>query len=472
MLCIPYTHSTNRRDLMDDTWVGKRVLVMGLGRFGGGVGVCRFLADRGAGVTVTDTAGETKLADSLAQLADLRIDFRLGGHNQNDFADADLIVVNPAVPRNSPWLDVAREHDVPLASEMNLFFERCPARIVGITGSNGKSTTAAMTHHILQGAADAGRLPGRMWLGGNIGRESLLCRLDEISSNDIVVLELSSFQLYDLGRINRSPHVAVVTNLSPNHLDWHGTMEAYAAAKQNILRYQNSDDIAILNRLDPSLSDWAELAGGLVRWYPQPDEQLIQLSVPGHHNQINASAALAAAMAVGVDADTARLALAEYTSLPHRLELVGTIAGVRYYNDSIATTPESTIAALDAFPEKKVMILGGYDKKISFATLVERMVGGEDVVDSILLGQVRDELARLIKEQTTHKRPAQKGPTLPACHKVATLGDAVKLAQKKAQSGMIVLLSPACASYDMFRNFQDRGDQFRQLVESMSPVSG
>jgi UDP-N-acetylmuramoylalanine--D-glutamate ligase len=320
-----------------------------------------------------------------------------------------------------------------------------------------------MTYAALNtGAGHKAQKPyNQVWMGGNIGKENLLCKVDQIKPNDIVVLELSSFQLFDLGQIQRSPHIAIVTNITPNHLDWHGTMEEYVRAKQNILRFQTSDDFAILNHLDPHLAQWHQHTPAQIRWYPPEPMETIKLTVPGTHNQINAAAALAAGEIFGVDKNNALEALQNYQPLPHRLELVREFLGTRYYNDSIATTPESVMVAIDSIPEKKVLILGGYDKKISFDQLIEKIVGSVEAV--ILIGQVREKLAHQINQQKELKQAK-----LPLCELAQTLEQAVTLARKYAQPGSAVLLSPACASYDMFKNFQHRGDLFRQCVENLA----
>ncbi|MBN1845301.1 MAG: UDP-N-acetylmuramoyl-L-alanine--D-glutamate ligase [Sedimentisphaerales bacterium] len=470
-----------------DYWQARRVLVMGLGSFGGGIGVTRFLAGRGAQVTVTDQRSRQELAESLDRLGDCPVAYHLGGHDSQDFTRArtDVVVVNPAVKRDNPYLCQARGEGLVLTSEMNLFFELCPATIVGVTGSNGKSTTAAMTAAVLAagsgegadiragdgtGVPAAGRREDRnvggyrrVWLGGNIGGENLLCRLDGIAADDVVVLELSSFQLEDLGRIERSPQVAVVTNIAPNHLDWHGDMDAYVRAKQNILRFQASQDYAVLNRQDPMLTGWSEITRAKVHGYPQEDLVDFSLQVPGRHNQLNAAAAWTVGGLFGVADQTARRALADYRALPHRLERVGRRDGVTYYNDSIATTPESVMAALDSFAEPKVLILGGYDKKISFRELAERIVACRSVAYVLLLGQVRDILAA----ELDRARQAA-GSSQPQYEKVDDLARAVEMARRRASVGSVVLLSPACASYDMFRNFQQRGDLFRRLVQAFA----
>lgn len=439
-----------------ENWADKKVLVMGLGRFGGGVGVCRFLAERGARITVTDLAGEDELAESVEQLRGLPITFHLGGHQEGDFTNSDLIIVNPAVRRNSPWLKLATENNVPLTSEMNLFFEYCPTPIVGITGSNGKSTTTAMIGEVLKTAY-------RVWVGGNIGQGSLLAKVDRIRRDDVVVLELSSFQLYDLAQLERSPHVAAVTNIAPNHLDWHGTMDEYVWAKKNVFRFQTRDDYLVLNREDEELVKWDKMSQSKVIWFPQRNTEWIELKMPGRHNQMNASAALAVGEIYGVKQEIARDVLCGFPGLPHRLEMVREFEGVRYYNDSISTTPESTIAAIEAFEENKVLILGGYDKKIPFDQLVRKIVGSVEAV--VLLGQVRDTLAEMIE-----KEKQSRNEKLPTCEKADDFDKAVALARELARPGMVILLSPACASYDMFRNFQQRGERFRQLVDSIGSL--
>ena len=264
---------------------GRRVTIMGLGHFGGGVAAARWLARQGAIVTVTDMADENALADSLASLADMPIAaMHLGRHCEEDFQDADLVVVNPAVQPNSPWLQVARQSGARLRTEIELFIEACPGQIVGVTGSNGKSTTAAMIASILcvqwgqshcrgeqslsqgnvAGTAKIGTVPcggHRVFLGGNIGG-SLLEQLPEIGPSDWVVLELSSFQLWHFSPKARMPHVAVVTGCTPNHLDWHETFDHYAAAKQRILIGQTTNDIAILNTQDPEVASWSQFVRG------------------------------------------------------------------------------------------------------------------------------------------------------------------------------------------------------------------
>lgn len=461
-----------------------RVLVMGLGRFGGGVGVSRWLAEQGARVTVTDLASREDLDASLKALEGLPITFRLGGHDVANLDGCDLLVVNPAVDKaKSEFFAEARRRGVPWSSEMNLFLERCPATLVGITGSVGKSTTTAMLGTILDGVleqagekmpADERRLAGtwpprRVWVGGNIGK-SLLSLLTEMDPRDVVVLELSSFQLEDAAAVGVSPHIAVVTNFRPNHLDRHGTMEAYAAAKRNILACQRAGDTAIL----PSL---AALSGysfdprpevravrfdidddGAVLWSiegTQVKTARLSLAVPGRHNALNAAAALAAAEALGAPLDAAIAAAGNYRGLPHRLEFVREFAGVRYYNDSKATTPEAAITALRAFEQPAVILCGGYDKGLSFDELGRELAARARAV--ICYGDTRDQIFMAVRRA----RGERDQPSLKTVH---DFRGGVNLARRLSRPGDVVVLSPACASYDMFKNYEQRGDMFRRIV--------
>jgi UDP-N-acetylmuramoylalanine--D-glutamate ligase len=425
---------------------GKRVTVVGLGRFGGGVGVTRWLCGQGAGVTVSDLAGADDLAESIQALEGLKLALHLGGHAREDFLRADLLVVNPAVPRNMPLLLEAREARVPRTSEINLFLQRCPAAVVGVTGSVGKSTTTAMIGAILQKRLVA-------HVGGNIGR-SLLEELPRIRPEHVVVLELSSFQLEDTPIIGVSPHVAVVTNLAPNHLDRHETMEAYEAAKKNIFAFQEPCDVLILNAADTIVSAWAAEARCRVEMF-DPAAEPFELAVPGAHNQANAQAAWTASSQFGIDRATAAEALAAFPGLPHRLEFVAERRGVRYFNDSKCTTPSGAIVALEAFPPRKaVIIVGGYDKHVRFDELGEALAARAKAI--VAMGATREAvIAAVSPHQTKGLPPIERADDLPA---------AVSAARKRAVSGDVILLSPACASFDMFTNYEHRGQAFVELV--------
>lgn len=451
---------------------GKRVIVMGLGLFGGGVAVTRFLARHGARVTVTDLKSESKLAVSLEKLRGVDVRFVLGRHVDSDFTDTDLVIVNPAVPRDSPYLKLAREHGVPFETETNLFFKLCPAPIIGVTGSNGKTTTTTLIGEMLR---DLGL---RVYVGGNIGAP-LIERVEEMAAESFVVLELSSFQLEDLRAIKRSPHISVVTNISPNHLDRHKTMENYIAAKRAIVDYQRDGDIFVVNARDDRLASWAEAArahvlrfssqdrvregtyldGSTLRFRIGYDKGKIcdrdDILLPGIFNVENFLAASAAALALGVRTETIRRVARTFRGVTHRLELFHEEGGVRYYNDSIATTPESTIAALDALEGPIILIAGGYDKKVPLSALARKIADRCKAV--ILVGTIGPQIAAELRrcENADALRVFEEGTDFEAA-----AGRATSL----AEPGGCVLLSPATASYDMFANFEERGDTFKRLV--------
>ncbi len=427
----------------------KRITVLGLGRFGGGVGVVKWLCSQGARVTVSDLAPAEKLADSVAQLDGLDVTLHLGGQIAEDFTSPDLIVVSPAVPAGAEPLRLAAEAGVPRTTEINLFIARCRAKIVGITGTVGKSTTTAMIGEVL-----ATRMPTHV--GGNIGR-SLLGDLDRIQPDHAVVLELSSFQLDELPEIGISPQVALVTNLVPNHLDRHGTIDAYARAKKNIFRYQKPGDVLILNAADEQTRSWGKAAPDGVRVeYFDPAGQPFDLSVVGTHNQANAQAAWAVARQFGVGRAEASRALKAFAGLEHRLQFVAEIDGVRFFNDSKCTTPEGAIVAMESFPPRSaVMIIGGYDKQVSFDALGAALSARAKAVVTIgaTAGAIRDAIAA-----------AEPGDAAPAVLAAESIEQAVKLARDAARAGDAVVLSPACASYDMFLNYEQRGQRFVELV--------
>jgi len=431
---------------------GKRVTVMGLGHFGGGVAAARWLARRGARVTVTDRAEETALADSLAALRDVPIDtLALGGHREEHFRRADLVVVNPAVRPGNPWVRIAEEAGAWVTSEIELLLTQCPAPVVGVTGTNGKSTTAAMIAAMLR---VAGR---RVWLGGNIG-VSLLEQLDAMRGDDRVVLELSSFQLARLGPAVSMPEVAVVTGCSPNHLDWHPDYAHYIAAKQRILTGQSTDSAAILNTSDAEVSTWRPTVRG--RLVPCAlAEEVPPLSVPGKHNRTNAACAMAAAMAAGCPPAAARRALASFRPLPGRLEQIAEIAGRCIYNDTAATTPESTIAALETMDDPLWLLAGGADKGVPFDRLAETIARRCRGV--AFFGSVGDRLLESLAATEAH---------LPATG-VETMSESLDWCWRRSDPGHAILLSPACASTDQFRNYRDRGEKFAAMVGRLSPVA-
>jgi len=461
-------------------FAGKKVLVMGLGRFGGGVDVAEFAANVGAKVIITDLASAEQLSDSIKKLEKFPdIEFHLGSHNASDFEQADIIVANPAVALDNEFLELAHRTNKFITSQISIFFELCPAPIIGITGANGKSTTAALTAHLLRSAKPITnyQLPitnyQNVWISGNIGNEPLLTVLDQISPNDLVVLELSSFQLEQLAQIQKAPKVALLTNLTPNHLDRYGTFADYCSAKENIFKFQKPDRnypaVSIFNAEDKIGAEWFEKykedAGRICSKFSTEDvseEIRKSFSLPGRVNLSNLAAAVAVAGHFGIDDDRIKSSLPEFKPLPHRLELVTEINGVCWYNDSKATTPESVIAALEAFDQPRIIIAGGYDKNLPFDELGEKIA--RNAKAAILLGQTAQKIAEAIEK----KLATEVTGRAIKIEIVDSLSAAVDLANRLAETGDVVLLSPACASYDMFDNFQHRGREFCKLVRQVS----
>ena len=448
---------------------------MGLGMFGGGVGVAQFLARQGACVTVTDLKSASELAQSIHELKALPITYKLGGHYEEDFIRADMVVVNPAIPKDSKFIHLAKANNVQTDTEINIFFKLCPAPIIGITGSNGKSTTTTLTGKILQ------QTPRKTWIGGNIGK-SLLAHLDEMKSSDIVVLELSSFQLEGLRNIKKSPYISVVTNLSPNHLDRHSDMNDYIHAKKGIIAHQNPEDYTILNYDDPELRKWENECTGRVLWYSAKHAAtngvfvknndivlslngqkiaipcISKIKIPGIHNLQNILAASCAAYLAGARESHIEQIVTTFSGLEHRLEFVREVKGARYYNDSKATTPESAIAAITAFKKPAILIAGGYDKRSNFEDFAD--VCARHTKAIVLIGKTAEKIHELILAKKGNKET-------PSIFIQKTFEDAFRQANALAKAGDVILLSPACASYDMFLNYEERGKKFKDMVQAL-----
>lgn len=454
---------------------GKRVTVIGLGREG--TALTRFLVARGAQVTVSDAKTEAELGPYLEQIRGLPVALSLGANRVEDAVQADLLCVSPGVPKDLPALQSARSQSIPITSETALFFALCPAPIVGVTGSAGKSTTTALLGEIFR---EAGH---QTYVGGNIG-VPLIERLAEITPECWVVLELSSFQLELLGQ---SPKVAIITNISPDHLDMHPSLEAYIEAKKNIVRFQGADDVALLNRDDRLLRQMAQACSGRVVWFgrgeagaaegvfwdsksivaslsgkTEPLMPTSEVRLPGQHNLSNVCAAGAAALACGMGTPAIRRAVANFRGLEHRLELVAEKGGVRYYDDSIATTPARTVAGLRAFGEPVVLLAGGRGKNLSFTELAPTV--WERCRCVVLFGEAAPELQRALSPPVLPEGHLAQQPLL---LRARSFGEAVALAQGAARPGDVVLLSPACTSFDLFSDYQERGREFQRLVRGL-----
>jgi UDP-N-acetylmuramoylalanine--D-glutamate ligase len=470
------------------------VTVVGLGREG--LAVTRVLAQEGAHVTVSDARDAAALAPQLAALADLDVRLSLGDHRPEEVLACDLLVLSPGVDKRAPLVQQALDRGIRVSSETELFLERCSAPVVGITGSAGKTTTTTLAAAMLRhGQARP------VFVGGNIG-QPLLQRLGEISSDAWVVLELSSFQLEWL---RMSPLIAAVTNITPNHLDRHETMDAYIAAKAHIVAHQGADAVAVLNRDDPASAGLARHTPARVLFFSLigrkldgdqapvdgaflDGERLVligdgqravlceagELRVPGRHNVANALAAACLAHACGVGSHAIGEAIRRFRGVPHRLQLVGEIGDVRFYDDSIATSPARTLAALAALERPVVVILGGRDKHLPWDDLA-RVLAGDRCADRgaavigcrgvVLIGEaaplVRGALeAALAASRAGPARLLQREMIVDE----ATMAGAVARAAHLARPGDAVVLAPGCASYDMYRDYEERGDDFAREV--------
>ncbi len=465
---------------------GLGVLVVGLGRFGGGVGVTRWLARQGAIVTVTDQVGGEELAESVEAVADLEIDLHLGGHDLRDLDTTELVVINPAVSkaRSRLFQEIVRRK-IAWTTEMNLFCERCPGRVVAITGTYGKSTTCAMLAEALEACCRAvGDEQTGIHLGGNIGR-SLLPELDTIRPTDLVVLEMSSAQLEDVPRIDWVPSVAVITNLSPHHLDRYVTYAQYLAVKLNIIGSPQATNRVIVGETDAEAD--AVLRGRVADHNsrllrvarPEPPADL---RIPGEHNRANAACVLEICHHLGQNEAVVRDALRSFKGLPHRLECLRTLDGVAYFNDSKSTSPAATTKAVEALNRTIVVIVGGQELRRASSRAsspcagpaqpgaAEPSPGALAACAEVLVRQCR--LVICIGESGPAFARAICSTAVPdAPRKVCSadgLPDAVRRAQAAARPGDAVLFSPGAPSFDAYANFAHRGRHFLDVVNDLS----
>ncbi len=433
-----------------------------------GKSVVKYFAKHKAAITVCDVDGSIKQAQSEGG----HIHFKLGPHYLNDLGGFDLIFRSPGIPYLKPEFNIVRSR---LTSATKYFFEKCPCPIVGITGTKGKGTTASLIYEMLKGQKR------RVFLGGNIGT-SPLDFLDGLRSDDIVILELSSFQLQDL---NKGPSVAVVLGINEDHLDHHKDFDEYIEAKKNIIKFQGASDFAVIdgdNEISNSFAKGAKSKVFKISFKPLADDgafikvgKLIfkhgktgiifgeknNVGLIGEHNLKNILAAGAAANLLGVPIDAIGKVVREFRGLPHRLEFVGEIGGAKFYNDSASTNPLTTIAAFRAFGAPTILIAGGSEKNADFSSLGEEIAKRKNIKTVVLMGQTRGKIESAI-EKACVKSPRTDAP-------LELIGadsymEAFMVAKMLAASGDVVLLSPACASFDMFKNYAQRGDIFRNFV--------
>ena len=447
---------------------GKRVLVMGLGLQGSGMAAARYAAQQGAVVRVTDMKAPEILAPSVHALAGLPIEFVLGEHRNEDFLWAEIVIRNPGIPLTSPYLRLAREHGASIEMEIALFFLACPGRIIGITGTRGKTTTASLIYKILQegGASTV--------LGGNVAGVETLSLLPQITPETLVVLELSSWQLEGLAPHALSPAVAVMTNVYPDHLNTYTSMEDYAEAKANIFRHQHAGDLAIFNYDNSWTRHFGEEAPGRV-WFTSIERGgsfkrgsttispfiFRETSLVGKHNLENVLLATTTARLLGVSDEIIATAVRGFHGVAHRLEEVAVINGVRYINDSASTTPVAGRVGVEAFEGPIILVAGGNTKHLPLedwpATIVRRC---RAVV--LLAGTGTEELLPAV-----HEEVVKQGVSNPVHGIFDNFTRALDTAVSLTRPGDVLLFSPGFTSFGMFLNEFDRGDQFVAYVRGL-----
>ena len=444
----------------------KTVAVIGVGV--SNTPLLELLLAEGIRVTACDKRSREQMGEQAEHLEQLGCELHLGADYLKDL-DADVIFRTPGLRPDVPEIAACVDRGAVLTSEMEVFFEVCPCTIIAVTGSDGKTTTTTIIAELLKAAGK------RVWVGGNIGHP-LLCEADGMLATDYAVLELSSFQLMTM---KHSPHIAVVTNLAPNHLDVHRDMAEYVAAKENIFRHQSGEDVAVFNADNDITAEQSHRAPGRARLFSRQGEvadgvflrgedivcrsgghervvmTAEDIKIPGVHNVENYMAAIAAVDGLVPDEVIRRFAR-EFGGVEHRIELVRTYRGVRYYNDSIASSPSRTIAGLRSFHEKVILIAGGYDKHIPFDVLGPEIV--EHVKLLVLCGATADKIRAAVENAPGYQ------PGKPEIRDVTPFTAAVEAARDRAQPGDVVTLSPACAAFDQFKNFAERGKFFKSIV--------
>lgn len=432
----------------------------------------KLFCSKGIDVTLADKRDESALGEVYEELKNAGVHFSLGVNYLDCLDNADVIFRTPGMYFYSPSLSRAREQQKIVTSEMEVFFDLCPCKIYAVTGSDGKTTTTTLISELLKAQGK------RVHLGGNIGK-ALLPIIEEISEDDVAVVELSSFQLISM---RQSPDVAVITNVAPNHLDVHKNMEEYIEAKTNLIRHQNAFSKTVLNADNEITNGMAEMVRGRLNFFSRkivPDNgayldengyinivingeiQRImhkdQIKIPGIHNVENYLAAISATIGE-VDVNNIVDVAERFGGVEHRIELVRVLDGVRWYNDSIATSPTRTIAGLNSFDQKLIVIAGGYDKKIPFEPLAPKLIEKAKVL--ILMGVTAPKIKKAVTECEGYRSEELQ------IIDVADMKEAVEAAKKVAREGDVVTLSPACASFDLYPNFEARGRHFKNLVNA------
>lgn len=456
----------NKLDEFKYNVAGKNITVIGIGI--SNLPLIKYLVSLGANVTACDRRSAEDLGENYTELEKLGVKFNLGDGYLNNLS-GDMIFKTPGMRYDVPELLKAKENGSIVTSEMEVFFEVCPSHIIAVTGSDGKTTTTTLIHKMM---TDAGY---KTWLGGNIGNP-LLTDTEKMKEHDWVILELSSFQLHTM---RKSPEIAVITNISPNHLDMHKDYKEYIDAKKNIMLYQNEGDTLIVNADNQVTADIGKSANGAVKYFSRNgmadvylDGNIIKrgiveilnikdIKIPGMHNVENYMAAIAAVSGL-VSKEVIVNVAKTFGGVEHRIELVRTLDGVKYYNSSIDSSPNRTINTLRVFPNKVIIIAGGKDKGIPYDEIGPALA--EHVKVLILIGATSDKIQEALDAEINKTGNGKDIEVIRA----TSYEDAVNTARSKAHDGDVVLLSPASTSFDMFRNFEERGNLFKKIVNELN----
>ena len=463
------------RDLKD-----KRITIMGLGLNQGGLGVARFLAKAGANILITDLKTEEELGPSLKKLKGFDVKYALGQHREEDFINTDLVIQNPAVPHNSRYLKIARKHKIPIKTDLDLFFQLCPSKnIIAVAGTKGKSTVSQLIYHIFKGAQKD------TILAGNIGI-SVLDILEKITPQTWLILEISTWQMEGIKDHKFRPQTAVLTNILPDHLDRYLHFKEYARSEKLIFKHQNQNDNLVVNYDNEETIKIKEETGVPIYWfsakekiepgcYLENDELVFQseerkiafakisdLTLPGLHNLENILAASTVGFIHNIPGEIILKTLKNFPGIPYRLEFIGEFREIKFYNDSCATTPEATLAALGSFPKQPIiLILGGKDKKLNYENFGIAIGKNKEIKKIILLQHpaydASQKLLSILKKHLDSENIIQ----------TSNLEVGVEIALQQAQKNDLILLSPAAASFGMFKNEFDRGDQFNKIVKNL-----
>lgn len=462
-----------------DFFKGKRITVFGLGLHGGGVGVVKFLVNHGAKVIVTDIQTRQQLASSLEKLAGLKnVEYILGQHRREDFTKVDMVIKTPPAPWSNKHIKLALESNVPVETDSGLFLQICKNPIIGVTGTRGKTTTATLIYEIL-------KVAGKNPLKVGIGQISVLDKLDLLKKNTVVVFEMSSWRLSSQGKSILSPHIAVFTNVYQDHMNYYKTMEDYVRDKKNIFLHQKATDFCVINadneilrQIEPEINSQtikfsAEriasgksvyLSDGAIFLNNGIDEKKLldvaDVKMRGRHNLDNIMAAIGAAYAFGIGSKEIKRAILGFEGVSHRLEFCREVAGVKYFNDTTATSPDGAICGVNSFAEPIILIAGGNDKGLDFSGFGK--VIAEKIKRLVLLkGSATEKLALAIKKNLPDERKEQEFTVVDSMKK------AVEFASQTAEKGDVVLLSPGAASFGLFLNEFDRGNKFKEAVEKL-----